>query len=193
MHSTPAPSHGFDAASPWVQRWSQLLAPSATVLDVACGGGRHVRWFAQRGHAVTALDRDERALDGLRSVAEVLACDLEGSPWPLAGRRFGAVVVTNYLWRPLFPSLIDALDEGGVLICETFAVGQGSIGKPSNPDFLLRPQELLEAARGLRVVAYEDGFVAQPPRFVQRLAAVREPARVAPDSAPARYLLTAAD
>lgn len=162
---TPAPS-------PWVQRWSHLVAPSASVLDVACGSGRHVRWFAERGCRVTGVDRDALALEPLRSLAEVLLADIENGPWPLAGRRFDAVVVTNYLWRPLLSALMASLNEGGVLIYETFADGNQTVGKPANPDFLLKPGELLQVAQGLELVAYENGFLDAPPRFVQRLVAV---------------------
>lgn len=161
--------------SPWVRRFAALVRPGGTVLDLACGSGRHVRWLAARGFAVTAVDRDAAALAGLRGIAvERLAADLEGAPWPLPGRRFDAVVVTNYLWRPLFPRLRDALADGGVLLYETFADGQQTVGRPSRPEFLLRLGELLDEAAGLRVVAYEDGFdEGPPPRFVQRIAALR--------------------
>ena len=183
------PPHAALAPSPWVARWSPLVPAGARVLDVACGSGRHVRWFAQRGAQVTALDRDAAALEPLRGIAaDVVVADIEAHPWPLAGRRFDAVICTNYLWRPLLPTLVASVAEGGVLVYETFALGNASVGRPANPDFLLRPGELLEAARGLRVVAYEDGFLAAPERFVQRIAAVRE--RGAPDAAaPPRYPL----
>ncbi|MBN8508576.1 MAG: class I SAM-dependent methyltransferase [Burkholderiales bacterium] len=163
------------APSPWVRRFASLLRPGGTVLDLACGSGRHVRWLAARGFAVTAVDCDVAALAGLQGIAaEVLAADLEAAPWPLPGRRFDAVLVTHYLWRPLFPALLGSLADGGVLVYETFADGQQAIGRPSRPEFLLRPGELLERAAGLRVVAYEDGFEAgPPPRFVQRIAAWR--------------------
>ncbi len=171
-------AHGL-AASPWVARWSHLVPPGATVLDVACGPGRHVRWFAGRGAKVTALDRDAAAVEPLRDLAEVVVADIEAGPWPLAGRRFDAVIVTNYLWRALLPTLVDSVDTGGVLIYETFAAGNETVGKPSNPAFLLAPGELLAAATGLRVVAYEDGFLDAPERFVQRLCAVRSGAATA--------------
>jgi SAM-dependent methyltransferase len=172
--------------SPWLQRWAHLVPDGATVLDVACGSGRHVRWFAQRGCRVTAVDRDAAAVQPLSDVAEVVLADIEAHPWPLAGRRFDAVVVTNYLWRELLPTLVDSVAPGGVLVCETFAVGNETVGRPSNPLFLLRPGELIAAARGLRIVAYEDGFLDAPDRFVQRVAAVRE---VPSPAAPARYRL----
>ncbi len=161
------------APSPWVTRWAHLIRPGGSVLDVACGSGRHVRWLAERGHAVTALDRDADAVQPLREVAELCIADIEGGPWPLDGRRFDALVVTNYLWRPLWPKLRESLAEGGVLVYETFAVGNETIGKPSRADFLLRPGELLQLAQGLRIVAYEDGFAEAPARFIQRITAVR--------------------
>ncbi|QOH34453.1 methyltransferase domain protein [Burkholderia cepacia] len=165
--------------SRWVAQWSRLVPAGGAVLDVAAGGGRHARWFASRGHPVVALDRDPVALAALRAITGVDArdADLEGAPWPLpAGEQFSAVIVTHYLHRPLWPHLLHAVAPGGVLIYETFAQGNESVGKPSNPAFLLAPGELLDAVHGrLRVVAYEDGFVAAPREaFVQRLCAVRE-------------------
>ncbi len=173
--------------SAWVQRFAALVQPGGTVLDLACGSGRHLRWLAGRGFAVTGVDRDAQALAPLAGQAELIVADLEAGPWPLPGRRFDAVVVTNYLWRPLLPRIAEALADEGVLIYETFAQGQQEIGRPSRAEFLLAPGELLAAFAGLRVVAFEDGF-EQPaapaaPRFVQRLAAVRLAA--APDAAEA--------
>jgi SAM-dependent methyltransferase len=177
------------APSAWVMRWAHLIAPGGTVLDVACGSGRHAAWFAARGHRVTGIDRDAAALEPLATLAETLVADLEHGPWPLPGRRFDGIVVTNYLWRPLLPVLASALAPGGALVYETFACGQETIGRPANPDFLLRPGELLAACAGLRVVAFEDGFETGPARFVQRVAAVAEP----PGGDPApRYGLQAA-
>lgn len=166
--------HGFGAPSPWVTRFSALLPAGATVLDLACGAGRHVHWLAGRGFRVTGVDRDAAAVEPLRAVAEVIVADLENGPWPLAGRRFDAIVVTNYLWRPTWPQLRAALAPGGTLIYETFADGHQTVGRPSRPDFLLQRGELLRAFPGLRTVAFEDGFEDDPPRFVQRLAAVDE-------------------
>lgn len=142
------------------------------MLDVACGSGRHVRWLAAQGHRVTGVDRDSAAVHPLRALAEIVVADLEDGAWPLPGRRFDAVVVTNYLWRPLWPALREALGDDGVLIYETFAHGQHLIGKPSRPDFLLQPGELLRAFDGLQVVAFEDGLETDPTRRVQRLVAV---------------------
>ncbi|HEX7684569.1 MAG TPA: class I SAM-dependent methyltransferase [Trinickia sp.] len=164
--------------SPWVVRWSHLVEPGGDVLDIAAGSGRHARWFAARGHAVLAIDRAEPALAALSGIdgVETLEADLEdGSPWPLPEtRRFAAVVVTNYLNRPLLPRLHRLLAPGGVLLYETFARGNETVGKPSNPAFLLAQGELLDAVRGrLVVVAYEDGFLAAPrAAFVQRICAV---------------------
>ena len=170
MHEPTAPP------SDWVRRWAPLITPGGTVLDVACGSGRHLRWLAQQGFAVTGVDRDASALAPLMPIAETVVADIENGPWPFVGRRFDAVVVTNYLWRPLLPMLRAALAEGGVLIFETFADGQQHIGRPSRPEFLLQPGELLAAAHGLHIVAFEDGFLTAPPRCVQRIAAVAAPA-----------------
>lgn len=171
----PQPGHHEQmAASSWVERYAALIPAGGTVLDVAAGGGRHSRFFAGRKHPVVAVDRDTALLRGLTGV-EIIASDLEdGNPWPFGDRRFGGVVVTNYLHRPLLPAIVAAVAPGGALLYETFAAGNERFGKPSNPAFLLRPGELLEAVRGrLRVVAYEDVEVTAPkPAMVQRIAAV---------------------
>jgi SAM-dependent methyltransferase len=172
-----------DRPSAWVSRFANLIAPGGEVLDLACGHGRHARHLAGQGYAVEAVDRDPEglaALAGLNPVTTRLA-DLEGGPWPYAGRRFAGIVVANYLHRPLFPQLVAALAEGGVLIYETFMLGNERFGRPSNPDFLLRPNELLEAfGASLQVVAFEQGEVAHPkPAVVQRLCAVKGAGAVA--------------
>jgi SAM-dependent methyltransferase len=179
-------AHDTATPSPWVVRWSHLVPAGAAVLDVACGYGRHLRWFAGRGHPVTGVDRSAEALAGCAGLGETILADIENGPWPLAERRFGAVVVTNYLWRPLLPAIVGSVAPDGVLIYETFAEGNETVGKPSRPDFLLAPGELLAASGGLRVIAYEDGFLDGPARFVQRIAAVR----AAPGPTPARYSLS---
>ena len=168
-----ASPHAGLGPSEWIVRWSHLLAPVATVLDVACGHGRHMQWFAAHGHAVTGVDRATEATEAASAHGRCLTADIESGPWPFTGQAFGAVVVTNYLWRPRMADIVAAVAPGGVLLYETFATGNESVGKPSRPDFLLQPGELLAACRELRVVAYEDGFLDEPPRFVQRIAAVR--------------------
>lgn len=171
------------AASIWVRRFQPLVpkmnGPDSAVLDIAAGRGRHARLFLELGYAVVAVDRDVEGLADLRghSACEIVAHDLEdATPWPFGARRFAGIVVTNYLWRPLLARLPDLLAPGGVLIYETFAEGNERFGRPSNPAFLLRAGELLEAVRGrLLVIAYEHGETSDPrPAIVQRLCAVRE-------------------
>jgi SAM-dependent methyltransferase len=151
-------------------------------------------WFAGRGHPVLGVDRSAEALAAAGAHGEVLQADIESGPWPLptpggSPRQFGAVVVTHYLWRPLFPTLLASLAPGGVLLYETFAAGNETVGKPSRPDFLLQSGELLRLCPGLRVVAFEDGFVDAPARFVQRIAAIRAPLQGATGAEPERYPL----
>lgn len=183
--------------SPWITRFAPLmrtLDPSdgrpRRALDVACGRGRHVRWLLAQGYQVTAVDRDAQALAALPVAHPHLTpieADIENGPWPLPGKRFDVVVVTNYLWRPLLPTIVASVAPGGVLLYETFAQGNETVGRPARADFLLAPGELLRACEGLRVVAYEDGFLDAPARFVQRIAAVRELPR--DPLAPPRYPL----
>ena len=137
-----------------------------------------MRWFADRGHPVTGVDRSENAAQAASRHGRVLQADIEDGPWPFDEQRFAAVVVTNYLWRPRLPDIVAAVAPGGLLLYETFAVGNETVGKPSRADFLLQPGELLAACAGLLVVAYEDGFLPSPERFVQRIAAVRPAARL---------------
>jgi SAM-dependent methyltransferase len=166
----------MERPSDWVARWAPLIRPGGEVLDLACGSGRHSRFLAALGHRVCAVDRDARALAMLGGVPGIAArqADLEGDPWPLAGMKFDGVIVTNYLHRPLLPHIVDVLTPAGVLIYETFAEGNQRFGRPTNPDFLLQPGELLDMAHGrLRVIAYEDLEVAAPKRArVQRVCAV---------------------
>lgn len=164
--------------SPWVAAHAACLPEAGPVLDLACGSGRHSRFLAASGRPVLAVDRDAAALAGLQGIAGIAtAClDLEGEVWPLAGRQFAGIVVTNYLWRPRLPDLLALLAPGGVLIYETFMDGNAAYGKPSNPDFLLRPGELraIAAAAGLREIAYVEGYVDRPkPAMRQALCAVR--------------------
>ncbi|MBM3389427.1 MAG: class I SAM-dependent methyltransferase [Betaproteobacteria bacterium] len=196
--------HGTGEPSDWVQRFSHLVAPGARVLDVACGAGRHSRWFAERGASVTALDRDAQALQGLQGLARVVCADIEHGTWPLGGETFDAIIVTNYLWRPLWPIWLSSLNPLGLLLVETFAWGHGRWGRPRNPDFLLHPGELLELVRngpdpgghgvalthpraadqaplpapasGLHVLAYEDGLLGSTNRLATAACPVVDPA-----------------
>jgi SAM-dependent methyltransferase len=186
--SPSSASHpSLPSASPWVIRFAPLVAAGESVLDLACGSGRHLRLFHQRRHPVVGVDRDLGGvadLDGTDGVTLVQADLEDGGPWPLApDQRFAGIVVTNYLHRPLFPALLDALAPGGVLIYETFAIGNARFGRPSSPAFLLGEGELLDLVRDrLRVVAFEQGEVAAPkPAVVQRICAINgagEPQRL---------------
>ncbi|TRZ90511.1 MAG: class I SAM-dependent methyltransferase [Rhodocyclaceae bacterium] len=179
----PAPlagNHSHDRhqfPSPWVSRFASLIAPGGVVLDLACGGGRHARYLAGLGHAVEAVDSDAAAIEALRDTPAIngRCADLEGGPWPYMGSHFAGIVVANYLWRPLFAQLMATLDKGGILIYETFMVGNERFGKPSNPAFLLRRDELRHVVHNhLEIIAFEQGEVAEPrPAVVQRLCAVR--------------------
>ena len=180
VHVSPSAADPLAAPSAWVCRFGAVLPAASPVLDLACGRGRHGRWLAARGHRVLAVDRDAEALASLAGVAGIttLQADLEGGDWPLAGQQFSGIVVTHYLHRPLLPQLAECLLPGGLLIYETFMAGNERFGKPSRPDFLLQPGELLDFARqqGLQVLAYEAGEVARPkPAMMQRLAAFKAP------------------
>ena len=165
--------HGTESPSAWLQRWAHLIRPGSRVLDVACGAGRHMRWLAEQGHTVQGVDRNPEALAIAQAFGQVTCADIESGPWPFPGQTFDAVVVTHYLWRPLLPVIVQSVAARGVLIYETFASGNETVGKPSRPDFLLQAGELLQATSGLHAVAYEDGFETNPERFVQRIVAVR--------------------
>jgi SAM-dependent methyltransferase len=175
-------AHAHLALSPpseWIRRFADRVPAGGAVLDVACGAGRHARWFAARGHPVDAVDRNAEAFADRPAGVHFVCADIEaGEPhvvWPFPGKRYAGVVVTNYLHRPLLPLLVESVAPGGILLYETFASGNERFGKPSNPDFLLRPGELLDAVAGrLRVVAFEDLQTDTPkPAMVQRIAAVR--------------------
>lgn len=193
-----AGAHGTGAASNWVQRWAHLVKPAGSVLDLACGHGRHMKFFAARGHPVTGIDSSAQAIAAASQFGTALQADVENRPWPLLSEKagevgqaakFDAVIVTNYLWRPLFPTILQSLAAHGVLIYETFSVGNETVGKPSRADFLLQNGELLAAFSALRTVAYEAGFEEDPVRFVQRLVGVNEAAGGALAPSPARYRL----
>jgi len=164
------------APSPWVERFAPLVRAGGTILDLACGSGRHSRYLTSLGYRLVSVDIDVSGLRDLIGVetVEIVQADLEGVNWPLGGRRFDGIVVTNYLHRPHLPMLIDALSPEGVLIYETFARGNEKYGRPSDPAFLLEPGELLDAYAGrLRIVAYEHGEEELPrPAVRQRVCAV---------------------
>ncbi len=197
MSCGPAFSHtGFAMEmppSPWITRWTHLLKANADVLDVACGAGRHTKWFADHGHRVTGIDRDLSGALHLSGCATLLQADMESETWPLTvsgkPRQFDAVIVTNYLWRPLMPTLLRSLAPKGVLLYETFAQGNETVGRPTRADFLLRPSELLNDCKDFHVVAFEQGFLDEPQRFVQRIAAVARPASLEADHLSHRYPL----
>lgn len=176
MQPTPAPPPRVP--SPWVCRFLPLIRRGGRVLDLAAGAGRHVLMLRQSGYEVVAVDRDTAALKAAfagDSCCEIKEMDLEdGAPWRL-GEGYDGIVVANYLHRPLLPALAAALAPGGVLIYETFMLGNERRGKPSNPDFLLRPGELLAVLLGrLGIVAFEQGAVELPrPAVIQRIAAVK--------------------
>jgi SAM-dependent methyltransferase len=161
----------------WVSRFAPLVYAGGRVLDVACGNGRHARLFLETDHPVTAIDRSVGAMDGLKrhKSLELIEADIETGPWPLAGRTFDAIVVVNYLHRPLLPVLSRSLTDGGILIYRTFGVGNEKYGKPTNPDFLLKPNELLHAFADLDVVAFESGDIGTA--VVQRICAVKRESR----------------
>jgi SAM-dependent methyltransferase len=161
-------AHDSPEPSAWVRRWAALVT-RGPMLDVASGAGRHARFFAARGLNVIAVDRDAQSMP--EGIAFVKADLEDGSPWPFAGQRFGGIVVTNYLHRPLLPVLAQSLAEQGVLIYETFMAGNEKFGRPSNPNFLLRPGELLQAFAGLTVAAFEQGTTDKA--VVQRICVIR--------------------
>lgn len=173
--------HRLSTPEQTIVEWAQHLPANATVLDVAAGGGRHALWLAKRGHRVTAIDRDTASLREATQEAQLSAdvrivqADLESAPWPLRGERFDAVVVVNYLWRDLMPTLFASVATGGHLLYETFAVGNERLGRPRNPDFLLRAGELRDATPdGFDVLEFAHGEVGDPPSAVrQRLLAQR--------------------
>jgi len=197
MHDPTLHQHRGEP-SDWITRWAGLVPAGTPVLDIACGSGRHLEWFARRGHPVCGVDRDVSSARDLTAgfppeSLELIQADLENAPWPLkvAGthRTFGLIVVTNYLWRPLYPDILASLAPGGVLLYETFASGNETVGRPARPDFLLNNGELLHMCATLNIIAYENGFKTSPERFVQRIAASRPLSSGTPPGLPSRYPL----
>ncbi|MDD4945240.1 class I SAM-dependent methyltransferase [Rhodoferax sp.] len=170
-------AHPMGEPSAWVRCWRHLLKPGARVLDVACGQGRHMKWLSEAGFQCLGVDRCAESLQVAAAFGQVCHADIEQGDWPLMThgqlQTFDAVVVTNYLWRPLFPTLLASLAPGGVLLYETFSAGNERLGKPSRPDFLLQPGELLKRCAQLQVVAFEEGRLENPARCVQRIVAIQ--------------------
>ncbi len=172
MDCARPPPHATLAPSAWIERWCHLIAPGGRVLDVACGSGRHLACLQDQGLKVLGVDRDTQVLKRLKTFGyNVFVADLEQGAWPFAPESLDAVVVTHYLWRPLWPDLKAVLRPHGVILCETFSTGHEVHGRPKNPDFLLRSGELLEVFRDFHTIAFEEGFEPHPPRLVQRLVA----------------------
>ncbi len=166
--------HDLSAPSPWFVRHADFVAAGETVLDVACGSGRHAKFFAARGALVTAVDRDAIALSTLDAQPSItaLCADLELAPWPFAPNTFDAVIVCNYLWRPTLTALLDTIKPSGLLIYETFMDGNEQFGKPSRPDFLLRSNELLDITRNaFQIISFVEGIDTEPLAVKQRICA----------------------
>ena len=162
--------------SPWVVKFAEQIPQGGSVLDVACGSGRHSRFLVARGHRVDAVDQDDAAFSDIPAGVNFVCADIEFGPWPFAGKCYDGVIVTNYLYRPLLPLLMESVAPDGLLIYETFAVGNERYGRPSRPDFLLRPNELVDlvmaASADFDVLAFEEKFIESPkPAVVQRIAA----------------------
>ncbi len=177
--------HSLSPPSAWVRRFVPIIRPKGRVLDLAAGRGRHTALLLRLGFRVRAIDRDTSALSAFAGpFCELVERDLEtGAPLDLGG-PYDGIVVTNYLYRPLFPALEGALAAAGVLLYETFAQGNEAFSRPRNPDFLLRPGELLGAFPALTILAFEQGEVSRPrPSVRQRLAAVKGPLGRLPEAA----------
>lgn len=179
MASFDRPDKPNIGVSPWVERFAPLIPVGGTVLDLACGSGRHTRYLAALGYRMVAVDIDVSGLDDLATdeTLEVIEADLETGAWPFTERRFDGIVVTNYLHRPHLPLLVESLASGGALIYESFGKGNEKLGRPRNPAFLLDPGELLSAfAPRLTIVAYEHIVEEEPrPAVRQRICAVKVP------------------
>ncbi len=166
------PSHSTRQASDWLKKWSHVLAPQSRILDLACGQGRHAMWLSSLKMDVLALDKDKLALEEIQKMGiNTLCADLENAPWPLKGERFDAVLVTNYLWRALWPELLESVKEGGFVIYETFCEGHQAYGRPTRADFLLQSGELLRVFKDFKVLGFEEGLLSEPTRYAQRIIA----------------------
>jgi SAM-dependent methyltransferase len=165
----------IEQPSPWVVKYAPLIRKKGRVLDLACGNGRHAIWLAQQGHQVDAVDRDVQAVSNMVGMSniDVLIVDLEAGDWPHPDQRYDGIIVSRYLYRPLLPTLAEILHPGGILIYETFMTGNERYGKPSNPDFLLLPNELLEIYLPvLNIIDFKQGEVKMPrPAVMQRICA----------------------
>jgi SAM-dependent methyltransferase len=170
--------HRCGPPSPWIKRFAGEIQPTSSVLDLACGSGRHSLLMLELGHSVVACDIKLSSLGNLkqRDKLELVEADLENAPWPFPERQFAAIIVTNYLYRPLFPQILAALAPGGLLLYETFAAGNEQFGRPLNPDHLLNRGELLSGIlTGLTIIAYEDVTISEPrPAALQRVCAERK-------------------
>ncbi len=166
----------FELISPWLERHAHLIRPGGSVLDLACGSGRNARHLARQGWQVESVDINAEVLEALQGVAGIATrlADLENAAWPYLTRKFDGIVVCRYLHRPLFPLIAASLARDGVLIYETFMTGQAQFGRPSNPDFLLQADELLQVfAPTLQILAFEQGTIFEPgPAFLQRICAI---------------------
>jgi SAM-dependent methyltransferase len=175
MVKSPSPPHEKQTPSEWVVRWSHLISPQSTVLDLACGHGRHAQWFAQRGCQVLAVDRNEEALTHIEQSQnpniKTRCLDLESGTWPLSGMHFDALVVTNYLWRPLWRDLLECIRPSGWILYETFSAGNEKFGSPKRAEFLLTAGELLRVFKDFRIICYEEGQLDCPKRVIQRIVA----------------------
>ena len=178
-HIPTAQNNSSDSPADWVIEYSKLIPLGGQVLDVACGRGRNTRFLLEKGYSVVALDKDVEGLSDLKNHPdlEIIAADLEdGRPFPVLNRQFSGIVVTNYLYRPLFGDLVSALAGGGVLIYQTFMQGNEEFGRPRNPDFLLKENELKdEFGSTLDVIAFEQGYTEKPkPAMVQKICALKK-------------------
>jgi len=167
----------LEKPSPWIVKYAPLIPKAGRVLDLACGNGRHAIWLVKQGYQVDAIDRDAQVVSSMEGMdnINVFVADLEAGDWPHSDRKYDGLIVSRYLYRPLLHTLPAMLNPGGVLIYETFMVGNERYGKPSNPDFLLLPNELFEIySPVLNIIAFEQGEETMPrPAVMQRICAAK--------------------